>query len=405
MFMRSYWIASLEKIVHPVLQAAATDALRTSMPVYRGRNASHCLEAVGRIVCGIAPWLELSASNTNESLLQAQYQVLTVKAIANLVNPQASDYIDFGRERQSLVDTAYWCQGLLRAPKLWQALGETVQNNLLLEVKKTRHIVPTKNNWLLFAAIVEGFLLEYEHRFNKKRLYAGVKTFMKRYYIGDGFYGDGAHFSMDHYNSYVIHPMLTEILQVMQAHGLNKAHGYFQKQVPRFQRYVAIQERMISPEGAYPLFGRTLICRFGAFHALAQAAFLELIPNSIAGSQVRCALHAVLKRHMETSGNFDAQGFLSIGFNGVQEQMAEGYVSSGSAYHACTLFLPLGLPEAHPFWADKNQDWTAVKAFNGLEFGVDKTYIETNPTKERFMPWVYKCQSGWRKLKNIFKVL
>ncbi|WP_372752971.1 DUF2264 domain-containing protein [Mariniflexile sp.] len=401
--MRTYWLTALETIAMPVLAAAAKDALRETMPVYKGRDKSHCLEALGRIVCGIAPWLEIPMDATEEGKLRERYKGLTIKSIGNLVHPQAGDYMDFAAERQGLVDAAYLCQGLIRAPRLWDALEQEVQKNVLIEVKKTRQIIPTNNNWLLFASMIEAFLLKYDNVCDTKRLYKGVKTFINRYYIGDGFYGDGAHFAMDHYNSYVIHPMLTDILQVMQGHGLNNAHAYFQKQVPRFQRYVAIQERMISPEGAYPLFGRTLICRFGAFHALAQAAFLELIPNNIAGSQVRCALHAVLKRHMETSGNFDAQGFLSIGFNGEQEQMAESYVSSGSPYHCCTLFLPLGLPETHPFWADKDKDWTAVKAFKGDAFPADTTYVESNPMKERFMPWLYKCQSGWRKLKSLLK--
>lgn len=399
--MRRYWVRSLEVIALPVLEAAATDNLRQTMPVYRGRNQSQYLEAVGRIVCGIASWIELGSDDTKEGRLRKGYIVLTVRAIGNLVNPRAHDYSDFGAERQGLVDAAYLCQGLLRAPKLWEALGKEVQQNLLSEVKKTRHIIPTKNNWLLFAAMVEAFLLEYDNDYNKKRLLTGVKKFINDYYIGDGFYGDGSHFTMDHYNSYVIHPMLTDILQVMHTHGLNITDKYYQKHLPRYQRYVAIQERMISPEGAYPIFGRTLICRFGTFHALAQAAFLKLLPNNLPSAQVRCGLYAVLKRHMETSTNFDKNGFLTVGFNGAQERMAESYVSSGSSYHCCTLFLPLGLSEQDHFWTDKDQDWTALKAFKGVEFAADITYVEINPTKQRFMPFVYKCQSGWRKLKTL----
>ncbi|WP_111307972.1 DUF2264 domain-containing protein [Confluentibacter sediminis] len=401
--MRSSWVSSLEKIAFPVLNAAAADCLKETMPVYRGRNEFQYLEAVGRIVCGITPWLNLPSDETEEGKLRENYKNLTVNAIKNLVEPKANDYVDFGIGAQALVDAAYLAQGLLRAPVLWEALGTETQIKLLAEMKKTRQFKPAKNNWLLFASMIETFLLVYDNAFNKKRLYYGVDKFINDYYFGDGFYGDGASFSMDHYNSFVIHPMLIDILKYMNTHGLKKSNLYQAKQLPRYKRYVEIQERMISPEGAYPIFGRTLICRFGTFHALAQASLLQLLPANIPYAQVRCGLNAVLKRQMETLTNFDSQGFMKIGFNGKQNQMAEHYVSSGSPYHCSTIFLPLGLDDRHPFWANKDREWTSLKAFNGLEFNADHAYHEKNITKEFFMPFVYKFQSALFKIKRFLK--
>ncbi|GAA4819497.1 DUF2264 domain-containing protein [Litoribaculum gwangyangense] len=401
--MRVQWVTYLEKIAFPVIHAAAHDNLKKTMPVYKNRSAFQYLEAVGRLVCGIAPWLNLPNGPSKEGNLRSNYSQLTVKAIGNLVNPKSKDYVDFGTGAQALVDAAYLSQGLLRAPNLWRALGNEIQKKLLFEIKKTRKFQPPKNNWLLFASMIEAFLLTYDNNCNKKRLHYGVKKFVNSYYIGDGLYGDGAHFSMDHYNSFVIHPMLMDVLEVMKIHGLKNFNQHLTKQLPRYQRYIEIQERMISPEGAYPLFGRTLICRFGAFHALSQAALMGFLPKHITPSQVRCSLNAVLKRQMETPDNFDAQGFLTVGFNGKQEKMAEQYVSSGSAYHCATLFLPLGLDSQHPFWTEKDAAWTSLKAFDGHEFEPDKSYYETHITKDFFMSILYKFQSGWRKIKNLFK--
>lgn len=402
--MRKSWIIYLEKIVFPVLSAAATDCLKDRMPIYENRNKSQYLEAVGRVICGIAPWLNLPIDDTEESKLREKYKILTVKSISNLVNINARDYVDFSSSGQALVDTAYLVQGMLRAPNLWEALGENVQSKLIFEVKKTRQFKPSKNNWLLFASMVEIFLLEYNNECNKKRLYFGVKKFIKNFYIGDGLYGDGELFSMDYYNSFVIHPMLVDILKYMNKHGLKKARKYETKQILRFKRYAEIQERMISPEGAYPIFGRTLICRFGTFHALAQAALLQLLPDTVSLSQVRCGLNAVLKRHMECLANFDSKGFLTIGFNGKQEDMAENYVSSGSPYHCTSIFLPLGLVSQHPFWINKDSEWTSLKAFKGFEFNADHTFLERNLTKERIMSIVYKFQSLFFKIKNVIKL-
>lgn len=391
--MRSNWISHLEKITLPVLQAAADDCLKIKMPVYKGRNEFQYLEAVGRIFCGISSWLDLPNDDTEEGFIRKKYRSLAIKAIDNLVNPKALDYVDFGLGAQALVDTAYLAQGFLRAPSLWDAIGLEAQRNLLFEVKKTRRVCPPKNNWLLFASMIEAFLLEYDEEYNNRRLYRGVEKFMNDYYIGDGMYGDGASLSVDHYNSYVIHPMLVDILNIMNKHGLKKGKKFEKKEFFRYQRYVEIQERMISPEGAYPVFGRTLICRFGAFHVLAQASLLQLLPKNISLSQVRCGLSAVLNRHMDSLVNFDRNGFMTVGFNGIQENMAETYVSSGSAYHCSTIFLPLGLNDQHPFWIDEDREWTALMAFNGIEFEADHAFHERKLNKEFLMSVVYKLQS------------
>jgi len=401
--MRSSWISHLEKIVFPVLNAAAGDCLKETMPIYKGRQEFQYLEAVGRIVCGIAPWLNLPQEISQEGKLREKYKGLTKNAISNLVNPKSRDYIDFGLGNQALVDAAYLAQGLLRAPKLWEALGSEVQIKLLAEIKKTRQFKPAKNNWLLFASMIETFLLIYDNDYNKNRLYYGVRKFIKSYYIGDGFYGDGQDFSMDHYNSFVIHPMLMDILNHIEKQGLKNSKTYKAKQVPRYKRYIEIQERMISPEGAYPVFGRTLICRFGTFHALAQASLLDLLANNISPSQVRGALNAGLKRHMESDSNSDSEGFMTVGFNGTQETMAEHYVSSGSAYHCRRILLPLGLSNNHPCWMDRDSEWTSLKAFSGFEFDADKSFHEKNVIKEFFMPMIYKCQSALFKIKKVFK--
>lgn len=403
MKMRSNWISHLEKIALPVLQAGADDCLKIKMPVYKGRNEFQYLEAVGRIFCGISSWLNLPDDDTEEGFIRKKYRSLALKAIDNLVNPKAADYVDFGLGAQSLVDAAYLTQGFLRAPALWDAIGLEAQRNLLFEVKKTRRVCPPKNNWLLFASMIEAFLLEYDEEYNNRRLYRGVEKFMNDYYIGDGMYGDGASLSVDHYNSYVIHPMLVDILNVMNKHELKKTDKFKLKELLRYQRYVEIQERMISPEGAYPVFGRTLICRFGAFHVLAQASLLQLLPKNISLSQVRCGLSAVLNRHMDSLVNFDSNGFMTVGFNGVQEKMAETYVSSGSAYHCSTIFLPLGLNDQHPFWTDEDREWTALKAFKGIEFETDHAFHEKNLNKEFQMAVIYKLQSFYFKMKAILK--
>ena len=142
---------------------------------------------------------------------------------------------------------------------------------------------------------------------------------------------------------------------------------------------------MVSPEGAYPVIGRTLICRTGAFHALAEAVWLEMLPENLSIGQVRCAMTALLKRQFEGNSNFGNNDFLVIGFNGTQKEFAEPYISSGSPYHCTTFFLPLGLSLESEFWKSPAEKWTSLKAFTGDEFEADHAYKDANT----LMPTIY----------------
>ena len=44
-------------------------------------------------------------------------------------------------------------------------------------------------------------------------------------------------------------------------------------------RYAAIQERLISPEGAYPAIGCSLAYRYGTFHHLAEISLRHQLPE------------------------------------------------------------------------------------------------------------------------------
>ena len=118
-------------------------------------------------------------------------------------------------------------------------------------------------------------------------------------------------------------------------------------------RYAAILERMVAPDGSYPVLGRSITaCRFGVFHALGQSALLHSLLDEVPPPQVRCAMTAVLRRQLECPDNFDSEGWLRVGFvGGRQGGMAERYVNTGSLYHCLTFFLPLGLPASDPFWS------------------------------------------------------
>src|SRR5690606_11987750 len=144
----------------------------------------------------------------------------------------------------------------------------------------------------------------------------------------------------------------------------NQFIGQYQKYLERAQRYAAIQERLISPEGTYPPVGRSLAYRFGAFQLLSQVALMQELPSSLKPAQVRAALHTMIKNQVEAPQTFDANGWLTIGFYGHQPEIAEGYISTGSLYLCTAAFLVLGLPEQTPFWSAPPAPWTQKKIWS-----------------------------------------
>lgn len=375
---RKAWVDALLKIATPVMRNLADGSLKENFPFESlstdpDRREVSYLEAVGRTVCGIAPWLELGADDTEEGRQRAALLDLTLRGLKNAVDPKSPDHLRFteNRHRQPLVDAAFLAEGLLRAPEqLWGNLDKATRNNIIKELKASRSIEPYESNWLLFASIIEAALLEFDGKCDEARMMNGIQMFRDKWYKGDGWYGDGRDFHFDYYNSLVIQPMLTEVLMVCQKHGLKNA-DFLETQQIRMGRYAEQLERMVSPEGSYPVVGRSITYRFGSFHAMSDAALLHILPKHLNPAQVRCALTAVIKRQLSQKNTFDDEGWLRVGYTGSQIHMSEDYINTGSEYLICAGFCALGLPADDPFWANPYAEWTSLKAWNNIEVPAD----------------------------------
>ena len=373
---RTYWLQTVLKITDPVLTALSQNRLKASMPVESapGQQASRVavshLEALGRTMAGLAPWLELSADDDlAESLLRQHYLDMARQAIANGVDPKSPDYLNFTKNSQPLVDAAFLAHGLVRSPKVWHALSTSEQANVVKALQASRVIKPGYNNWLLFSAMVEAALLKYTDFGDELRMDYAIRQH-QAWYKGDGAYGDGPDFHWDYYNSYVIHPMLLDVVRTLADAG-KAEKGLYETLLARAQRYAMVQERLIGPDGSFAAFGRSLAYRCGAFQLLAQLALQGSLPPELPPGQVRTALTAVIHRTMDVPGTFDAKGWLQIGLCGHQPAIGETYISTGSLYLCSVAFLPLGLPALDPFWSGPAMDWTAKKIWLGQDVKTD----------------------------------
>jgi len=373
---RTYWVDLLYKISEPVLRNMSRGELKKNMPLElsptwdnRNKDVAY-MEAFGRLMDGIAPWLNLPDDDTPEGKKRKQIREWALLSYANAVNPDSPDYLLWSGSGQVLVDAAFLANSFMRAPKvLWEPLDQVTKERYVKEFKSLRKIRPAYSNWLLFRAMIEAFLASIDEEYDSYALDISIRK-MDEWYLGDGWYSDGPEFSFDYYNSFVIQPMLVEIIEVMDNKKINSPIK-FELALRRMQRYNQLIERLISPEASFPAIGRSMTYRMGAFQTLALSAWKYGLPSTMTNGQVRNALTCVMKRMFSMEGNFSKDGYLQLGFAGHQPGIADSYTNNGSLYLTSLVFLPLGLPADHPFWTSTAEEWTSLKAWSGKPFPKD----------------------------------
>ncbi len=390
---RAYWVGLAYKMAEPVLRNMAEGNLQKNMivevsPNWDGRNKKVTyMETFGRLMAGIAPWLSLPDDNSDEGIKRRQLRDWAIKSYKNAVNPKSPDYLLWSGEGQVLVDAAYLAESFIRGyNSLWLPLDSITKQRYIKEFTRLRHIDPPYTNWLLFSSTIESFLAKIGAGCDVYRVNSAIRK-MEEWYTGDGWYADGPDFAFDYYSSFVFHPMYLETLQNMKDSGRRtRIHygKYYDRALKRTRKFAIVLERLISPEGTFPVFGRSMPYRMACMQPLALMAWQEKLPDGLTNGQVRAALTAVMHRMFDGKDNFNEGGYLTIGFCGSQPGIADWYTNNGSLYMTSLSFLPLGLPTTHPFWSDAPQPWTSQKAWSGQPFPKDHRWNDDILTRDLF---------------------
>ena len=224
------------------------------------RRYTPTLEAIGRLLCGIAPWLEGPLDAGPERELQQQYADLARAALHQATDPASPDFLNFQNGAQPVVDCGFLAQAILRAPKeLWGKLDAAhAQEVWPRRCWRARGLsLPISITGLMFSATVEAAALAMMgERWDAMRVDYALREH-QQWYVGDGVYGDGPTFHFDYYNSFVIQPMLLDVTHNIATHD-GRWNSMSADIMKRAQRYAAIQERLISPEGTFPVVGRSI---------------------------------------------------------------------------------------------------------------------------------------------------
>jgi len=390
---REYWSALAYKMAEPVLRNMAEGKLQQNMlvevsPAWDGRDKRVTyMETFGRLMAGITPWLSLPDDNSEEGKKRRQLKQWALKSYTNAVDPNNADYLLWRGHGQALVDAAYVAESFLRGyEQFWLPLSDETKKRYIEEFQQLRRIDPPYTNWVLFSSTIEAFLAKAGAQFDEYRVNSAIRK-VEEWYVGDGWYADGSSFAFDYYSSFVFHSMYLETCQGMKDARVNSRidYGqYYDRELKRAQKFALVLERFISPEGTFPVFGRSIPYRMATMQPLALMAQYQRLPEGVSNGQARAALTAVMHRMFDSGHNFNAKGFLTIGFTGSQPNISDWYTNNGSLYMTSLSFMPLALPAAHPFWTDAAQDWTNKSAWNEKPFPKDHHWNDEIRTRDKF---------------------
>jgi len=249
-----------------------------------------------------------------------------------------------GHKDQRLVEMAPIAFALALVPEqLWEPLDRTSRRNLARWLGQINRVALPDNNWLFFRVIVNEALARLGAEQADEAAQAAALDRLESFYLGEGWYSDGPTPRRDYYVAFSLH--FYGLLYAALAGARDPARaGRFRERAALFARDFA---RWFADDGAALPFGRSLTYRFaqGAFWGALAFAGVEALPwGEVKGLALR-HLRWWAGRPIADNG-----GVLAIGYAYPNLMMSEEYNSPGSPYWAMKFFLPLALPDSHPFW-------------------------------------------------------
>ena len=100
---RQIWLAHLDKMVRPVLSSLAHDSLKLVMPKVVSQRSDNpanrtnvmYVEVLGRVLSGIAPWLQLEGGSPDEVKLRNQYREWALQGLGHALDSASKDFMRF----------------------------------------------------------------------------------------------------------------------------------------------------------------------------------------------------------------------------------------------------------------------------------------------------------------------
>ena len=272
------------------------------------------------------------------------------QGLASGSDPEHPEYWLPTQDRnQRSVEIAALGFALALAPDvLWEPLDAKARERLARWIRHIETVEMADNNWHFFP-VMAGLGLERVgvaiDKAGRDRHLDRIDSFARE----DGWYGDGPSGFIDHYGGFALH--FYGLIYARHAAASDAVRAERLRQ--RAREFAKGFRHWFGRDGAALAIGRSLTYRFafaGFWGALAYAD-VEALP----WSEIR-GLWARQLRWWMQKPILDAQGRLSVGYAWPNYLMSEEYNSPGSPYWAFKAFLPLALPQSHPFWQAKEAE-------------------------------------------------
>jgi hypothetical protein len=294
------------------------------------------LEAFARPLWGLVPLAAGGGAFADWELYR--------RGLANGTNPRHGEFWGEAEERnQRLVEMAAIGLALALAPEhVWEPLAAEARATLAAWLGAINRVGIVDSNWLYFRVLVNLGLARVGVAHDEAAMGAALDR-LEQFYLGDGWYSDGANEQRDYYIPFGFHYYSLVYAKLMGERDPGRA-GRFRERAALFAGQFA---HWFAADGAALPFGRSLTYRFaqGGFWGALAFADVEALPWGV--------IKGLALRHLRWWARrpiFSPDGTLSIGYAYPNLNMAEQYNAPGSPYWALKFFLPLALPETHPFW-------------------------------------------------------
>jgi hypothetical protein len=315
--------------------------VQLGQPLAHFTRTSAELEGFSRPLFGLAPLAAGNLPFDDWDMLREGY--------INGTDPGHPEYWGlFDHRDQRLVESAALAFGLLFAKdKLWDPLTDQQKTNLADWLKFGLTKDTADNNWHFFH-VFPSLALEHcgvEHDLSVRQ--DGLDR-LESFYVDEGWYADGNCRRFDHYIPFAMH--FYGLIYAKVAKGDEERCERFRERA----RIFALEfQHWFDAEGASLAFGRSMTYRFAQASFWAGLAFADV--EALPWGQIK-GLWARNLRWWGARDYFDRDGVMPVGYLYPTLHMCEVYNSPGSPYWALKAYLPLALPEDHPFWASEEEE-------------------------------------------------
>ena len=347
---REHWLTQADYLLESLKPYASPHSARFELP---GRPSvsgfdSDALEGFARTFL-LAAWriaADRGQGPVAEDLI-ARYSS-GLAAGADATHPEAWPRIPQGRPGQPMVEAASIALGLHYTREwLWDKLDTRAQGLVADWLGEFVGNPTWPNNWMLFQTVSEEFLASIGARYEESEILRGLDA-TEGWYVGDGWYTDGAGRNFDYYIGWAMH--LYPLLWTQMAEGgarNDRALAAREVYRDRLRQFLERYFDFFGSDGAPIHQGRSLTYRFATAAPIWIGEMFDCSPYDAGLS--RRAASGVLK-HFAEHGAPDSRGLLTMGWHDPFPPMVQNYSGPASPYWASKGFIGLMLPAEHRVW-------------------------------------------------------